>query len=77
MRPELPHILRSYAADLNAAGPQYATMSAVLKEAADALESPVDTNAAPNRSSADIHGTCVFDDDAIPGLRCIGYGCEA
>jgi hypothetical protein len=52
-------------------------MSAVLKEAADALESPVDTNAAPNRSSADIHGACVFDDDAIPGLRCIGYGCEA
>ena len=44
MRPELPDILRSYARDLSIAGPQYATMSAVLREAADALETPRDAN---------------------------------
>jgi hypothetical protein len=63
MRPELPHILRSYAADLDAAGPQFATMSAVLREAADALNPPV-ARVCPVPASVP-----VLDDDGIPGFR--------
>jgi predicted nuclease with RNAse H fold len=38
VRKELPAILLSYAADLCVAGPQYATMIAVLREAASELQ---------------------------------------
>lgn len=69
MRPELPHILRAYAVDLDFAGPQYATMSAVLREAADALDPPV------VRVCAVPVPVPVLDDDGIPGFR-ICLSCE-
>jgi negative regulator of sigma E activity len=37
MRPELPAILRSYAADLAVCWAQYSAMADVMREAADAL----------------------------------------
>ncbi len=69
MRPELPDILRSYARDLSIAGPQYATMSAVLREAADAL-SPKGNPACSIRPPDP-----VYDGDSVPGYgRCVA--CE-
>ena len=65
MRPELPSILRAYARDLDIAGMQYATMTAVLREAADAL----DTNSGAHRPRP-APAVCVIDGDAVPGLRC-------
>jgi hypothetical protein len=38
MRPELPIVLRSVADDFNISGPQYATLAALLREAANELE---------------------------------------
>lgn len=63
MRPELPAILRAYAADLDLAGPQYATMTAVLREAADALTPPV-ARVCPVPPAVP-----VLDGDGIPGFR--------
>ena len=40
MRRELPDILRAYARDLELAGPQYAPMAHVLREAANELDPP-------------------------------------
>jgi hypothetical protein len=49
-------------------------MSAVLKEAADALEL---SQTPPVSAAPPVPVFCVDSDDGIPGLRCIGFGCEA
>lgn len=38
MNPQLPIILRSYADDFDVSGPQYATLCAYFRQAADALD---------------------------------------
>jgi hypothetical protein len=59
-RSQLAHVLRSYAGDLQVAGPQYASMAGVLYDAADELDPPggsglLDSVFAP-----------VVDDDGFP-----------
>ena len=65
----LPIILRSYAADLDAAGPQYAIMAHYLREAARRLDAPVpDTTAQGGAAAARPDGN--GGDDPVPGYRC-------
>ena len=71
MRPELPDILRSYARDMDVAGPQYATMAATLREAADEL-SPEGVDVSPVPVPV-----IEFDGDGHPGFRtCINCADE-
>jgi hypothetical protein len=73
MRPELPQCLRSVAIDLGLQGSQYATLVALLKEAANELE----------RASATLPARCSppspslqFDADGVPMVGRVCINCE-
>jgi len=66
-------ILRSVADDYDASGPQFATLAALLRRVAGKLESAHDAEVS---DTSDFPTVCIDSDDGIPGLRCIGFGCE-
>jgi hypothetical protein len=73
MRPDLPNCLRSVAIDLGLQGSQYATLVALLREAADELERPRETSPSVCASpSADF----VYDGDGAPAVGRVCFNCE-
>jgi hypothetical protein len=73
MRPELPHVLRSVADDFNISGPQYATLAALSREAANEL----DRMAAPVPVVPSPPTPCLqFDDDGLPMVGRVCINCE-
>jgi hypothetical protein len=65
MDPDIP-VLLSVADDYDAAGAQYATLSALLRRVAGKIHAP---HPMPNRVSP-FAGTRVVDGDDIPGVPC-------
>ena len=65
-------ILLSVADDYDAAGPPFATLAALMRRVAGKLHEP---NISPNRSTAP-DPAWVIDGDSVPGVSCVGFGCE-
>ncbi len=73
MRPELPEILDSVARDFDVSGPQYATLAALIREAARELEKAY----AQNRTvPASPPAGLVLDNDGVPSLGRPCVNCE-
>jgi len=68
-------ILRSVADDYDAAGPQFSTLSALFRRVATKLENAHAPDTAI-RPPATVPVVCVDSDDGVPGVRCVGFGCE-
>ncbi len=80
MRPELPPALHSIANDFDAAGHQYATLAALIREAArelqelDAKLSGLSATGVPNTASPPA-AHIAFDNDGVP-VRVTCVNCE-
>jgi hypothetical protein len=73
MRPDLAQCLRSVAIDLGMQGSQYATLVALLREAADELEKA----AAPAPVVPSPPSPCLqFDVDGVPMVGRVCLNCE-
>lgn len=68
-------ILLSVAADYDAAGMQFAPLAALMRRVATKLENAHAPDIAISAIAA-VPAVCVIGDDGIPGVRCIGFGCE-
>jgi hypothetical protein len=73
MRPDLTQCLRSVAIDLGMQGSQYATLVALLREAADELERPRDAGAGVCASPTT---PLVYDGDGAPVVGRVCFNCE-
>jgi hypothetical protein len=76
MRKDLPADLLRYAQHLS--DPQHATLAAVLREAADALQTPetsVDQCDVADGSRAVDTGNLVFDSDGVPMVGRVCFNC--
>jgi hypothetical protein len=73
MRPELPAILDSVANDFDASGSQYATLAALIREAARELK---ERASPPLPSTARAPAGLVLDSDGIPSLGRPCVNCE-
>jgi hypothetical protein len=73
VRPELPAILDSVANDFDASGSQYATLAALIREAAHEL-ALAHTPPAPKSDVGGSH--LVFDPDGVPLVGRVCHNCE-
>ncbi len=80
MRPELPDILRAIAQDFDISGSQYATLAALMREAARELQelsaqlSGLSASGVPSVASPPA-AHIAFDDDGVP-VRVTCVNCE-